>query len=345
MANETRRILLIINPISGTMSKEGLEERVTARLAKAGFAVETAYTERAGHGFELAARAADKGYYGVIAAGGDGTVNEIAGALRDTSTIMGILPFGSGNGLARHIYGSIDVDHALDIIARDFPQQCDYGLVNGSPFFCTFGLGFDAKVSQQFSRASTRGLATYLKSAIQEYLSYSPTEYEITAGDRRMKVKAFIVAVCNASQYGNNAYVAPHASIRDGMLDIIIIHPGNPITRAIAGVELFTGKLDHNLLIESMRVEKATIRHLPGPGHIDGEPIMTPETLQIECRKGALRIFYDPDKPSFRPFITPIEAIRSDSQFVMRENTRLAIRNIKEKISKVLKNDNGEAKK
>lgn len=227
------------------------------------------------------------------------------------------------------------MEHSIDIIARDFPQDCDYGTVNGNPFFCTFGLGFDAKVSQQFSRLPTRGLGTYIKSAIQEYLSFSPTEYVIRSDSKEVKVKAFIVAVCNASQYGNNAYIAPHASIRDGLLDIIIIHEGNPLTRALAGVELFTGRLDRNLLIEAMRVRSAIIRHLPGPGHIDGDPVMTPETLNIECRKGDLRLFYDPDKPPFRPFLTPMESLRTDSSFVVRENARHAIKNIKDKLGKI----------
>lgn len=332
---EKRRLLTIINPISGTLPKDHVEESLKEKLSDKGFVIDTVFTERAGHGFELARKGVEAGYYGILAAGGDGTVNEIASAVRSSRTIMGILPFGSGNGLARHIYGSIDVEHSIDIIARDFPQDCDYGTVNGNPFFCTFGLGFDAKVSQQFSRLPTRGLGTYIKSAIQEYLSFSPTEYVIRSDSKEVKVKAFIVAVCNASQYGNNAYIAPHASIRDGLLDIIIIHEGNPLTRALAGVELFTGRLDRNLLIEAMRVRSAIIRHLPGPGHIDGDPVMTPETLNIECRKGDLRLFYDPDKPPFRPFLTPMESLRTDSSFVVRENARHAIKNIKDKLGKI----------
>lgn len=329
-----RRIMLIINSISGTLPKDGLSERVSSRLQLEGFEVITAVTERAGHAYDLASKAAEDNFYGVIAAGGDGTVNEVASALRDTDVIMGILPFGSGNGLARHLYGSIDADRALETIARDNPQRCDYGTINGIPFFCTFGLGFDAKVSQKFSSLPTRGLTSYIKSAIQEYLRFSPTEYVISSGHKEITVKAFIVAVCNASQYGNNAFIAPHASIRDGLLDIMIIHKGNPLTRVLAGVELFTGHLDRNLLIETMRVSEATIKHIPGPAHIDGEPIQTPETLQIECKKAGIRLFYDPDKPPFRPFITPIESFRTDYRFVFREKARNVVKVIKAKWNK-----------
>lgn len=332
----SRRALLIVNPISGTIAKDGLTERVDQRLRPAGFDVVTVETQYAGHGAELASRAAADGFDAVIAAGGDGTVNEIASALRSSPTALGILPYGSGNGLARHIYGSIDIDHALDIIAKDKVEACDYGTVNGSPFFCTFGLGFDASVSREFAQLPSRGLTTYIRSALREYLKFSPTAYEIRTGEQTMNVKAFIVAVCNASQYGNNAFIAPKASIRDGLLDITVVHAGNPLTRAIAGVELFTGRIDRNILIQTMRVRSAQIRHLPGPGHIDGEPHMMPETLEVMCHPGDLRLFIDPDKPRFKPFITPIESLRDDSTYLVKENTRLAVRNIKGKLSKLL---------
>lgn len=327
-----KRALLIINPISGTLPKEGLEERVTTRLHPAGFSVETVVTERAGHGAELAAKAASEGYYAVLAAGGDGTVNEIASRLRGSETALGILPYGSGNGLARHLMTSIDVDNALNVIAKDQVKACDYGTVNGIPFFCTFGLGFDANVSLEFARMSSRGLFSYIKSALSQWVKYSPVEYTIRAFDgnenHEVTVKAFIVAVCNASQYGNNAFIAPHASICDGMLDVVIIHSGNPLTRALAGAQLFTGRIDHNLLIETLRVNRASIHRFPGPAHVDGEPRMMPETINVECRKGELLLFTDPDKQPFRPFLTPLESMRDDSSYLMRENARIAMKNV-----------------
>jgi len=330
-----KRTLLIINPISGTLPKDGLAGRVRDRLVPAGFDVSAVETEHPGHGAEIAARAMAEGYDVVIAAGGDGTVNEVASALCSGQTALGILPFGSGNGLARHIYGSIDIDHALDIIARAEMSWCDYGTVNGIPFFCTFGLGFDAKVSREFAGMHTRGFATYIRSAVQEYLKYTPQEYEIYTGEGGVRVKAFIVAVCNASQYGNNAFIAPGASIHDGLLDITVVHSGNPLTRAGAAVELFTGRLDRNLLIQTMRVRSVTIRHLPGPGHIDGDPRMMPETLRVLCHPEGLLMFTDPDKPRFRPFLTPMESLRDDSSYLVRENTRLALKCIRDKISKL----------
>lgn len=326
-----RRVLIIINPISGTLSKDGLEERVAPRFGPAIYEVECVRTRYAGHAFELARKAADESAYAVIAAGGDGTINEVASALRDTNTALGVLPFGSGNGLARHLLTSIDIDHAIDVLVKDRPVRSDYGTVNGEPFFCTFGLGFDANVSREFASMPTRGLLSYLRSVVTQWFSYSPMKYKITVDTgvsrHSMTVKAFLIAVCNASQYGNNAFIAPKASVCDGMLDMVIIHDGNPVEKAIAGAELFTGHIDRNILIDTIRFKKARIQHMPGAAHIDGEPRTVPETLDIECHPGKLWILSDPDKVPFRPFFTTIESIRDDSSFIVRENAKTVLRN------------------
>lgn len=184
--------------------------------------MDTAYTTGHGDATRLTTDAASKGYRAVIAAGGDGTVNEIATALCGTSTALGIIPVGSGNGLARHLGLPLDVTEAIEVIAKDNIIDCDYGTANGRPFFCTFGVGFDAAVSEKFAHQKRRGKLSYIKSAISEYVSYNPQTYTISANGQILTQKAFIVACCNASQYGNNAYIAPTASITDGLLDITI---------------------------------------------------------------------------------------------------------------------------
>lgn len=317
--SERKKVLLIINPISGTLPKDGLAKRVRDYLAPHGMDVEAVETQGPGDGFRLASMAVEKRYYAVIAAGGDGTVNEIASALRATPVALGILPYGSGNGLARHIALSIDTMHSLKIIAKDHVEACDYGTANDIPFFCTFGVGFDAIVTGDYSKMPSRGLAAYARSVLKEYLTYSPTEYEISTGGTSIRVKAFILAVCNASQYGNNAFIAPSASIRDGLLDITIIHKGNKLTRALAGVEMFTGRIDKNILIQTLRVRNAMIRMVPGPAHIDGEPREMPDIIRVECHPGQLRLFTDPDKPRFKPFVTPLRSIQFDALYTAKE--------------------------
>lgn len=302
------KCLLIINPISGTPTKE--RRRVSAltvkKLAKAGMDVEIRYTEGPGDATKWAADAASKGYLGVIAAGGDGTVNEVATGLIGSKTALGIIPLGSGNGLGRHLGLTSDISDAISVIAEKHIHPCDSCSVNGLPFFCTFGLGFDAAVSEKFAESKTRGLVTYLRSALHEYLTYSPDEYEIEANGRKVKLKAFIVAVCNASQYGNNAFIAPAASIKDGLVDITIVHADTPLTQAIFGVDLLTGMVKNNMIIQTLRAKDVRIRKSgEGIAHVDGEPITIGESMEVKCHPGNLLIFLRGDKKPFKPLVTP----------------------------------------
>lgn len=307
------KCLLIINPISGTSAKKGVAAKCVRRLGKEGIDVEVLYTEGPGDASRFAAEAARKGYLGVIAAGGDGTVNEIASSLRGTATALGIIPLGSGNGLARHLGLSIDIHEALDVIARRNIVACDSCEADGYPFFCTFGLGFDAAVSEKFARSRQRGLINYMRSAFEEYLKFQAEEYEIVADGHSFRLKAFIVAACNASQYGNNVFIAPGASIRDGLLDITIIHAGTPLTRARAGVELVTGLIKNNMIIQTLQAKKATIRRSsPGSAHIDGEPIQLGKEIEVSCHHGNLLIFTTGDKKPFRPLITPFKYLHRE---------------------------------
>ncbi len=313
------KCLLIINPISGTATKKGVAAKCIRRLNREGIDVEVLYTEGPGDASRFAAEAARKEYLGVIAAGGDGTVNEIASSLRGSATALGIIPLGSGNGLARHLGLSTDIHEALDVIARRHILACDSCDAEGHPFFCTFGLGFDAAVSEKFSHSRQRGLINYLRSALEEYLKFQPDEYEINADGHSFRLKAFIVAACNASQYGNNVFIAPTASIRDGLLDITIIHAGTPLTRARAGVELVTGMIKNNMVIQTLRVKKATIkRHSPGIAHIDGDPIHLGKEIKVNCHHGDLLIFTTGEKKPFRPLITPFQYLHREIRTRLR---------------------------
>ena len=305
-ATPRHKCLLIINPISGTGKKRGVAARCMRKLSREGIDVEVLYTEKAGDASTFAAHAAAKGYLGVIAAGGDGTVNEIATSLRGTGTALGIIPLGSGNGLARHLGLSMDTSEAIDVIARRNIVACDSCSVNDRTFVCTFGLGFDAAVSEKFAKSQHRGLLNYIKSAISEYQRFEPTEYEISADGHTFRFKASIVAACNASQYGNNIFIAPHASIKDGLVDITIIHADTPLTQARVGVELITGLIKNNMIIQTLRVKEATIRRPEeGIAHVDGEPITLGAELNIRCNHGDLLMFTTGNKKPFRPLITP----------------------------------------
>lgn len=316
MTNNTdnsRRAMLIINPISGTGSKEGVEELARKRLGEVGIEVETRFTGARGDATRIASEATTRGFRSVLACGGDGTINETARALCGTPTTLGILPAGSGNGLARHVGVPVDIAKALDIIADGNVMQADYGTTNGNPFFCTFGLGFDAAVSHRFARQSRRGVLSYIKSTLEEYLRFRPQTYTISANGKLLTEKAFLIAVCNASQWGNNAYIAPDASITDGLLDIVVVHSGTPIDAAVMGMDIFTGFISKNTMVRAFRAPAAVIyRNAPGEAHIDGEPVSMGDILDVKCHRRALRIFAPQDRGHFRPLITPVSEMVRD---------------------------------
>ena len=279
-----RKILAVINPISGTSNKEFMPETIARCIDPDKFDVVVRFTQHASHATLLTEEAIKEGFYGVIAVGGDGTINEVAAALRDSSTALGIIPCGSGNGLARHLGIPMNVEKALEIINLDNIEALDYCTANDRPFFCTCGVGFDAHVSQKFAEARKRGPLSYIQKTLVEYLKYRCKTYSIEMNDRVVTEKAFVIACGNASQYGNNAFITPRASMHDGLIDVTVIHPFTPLDTAVLGVLLFTRHIDQDTNINTFRTSELTI-HRPKPDvmHIDGEPIMMDADIHIKC--------------------------------------------------------------
>ena len=316
--NSSKKLLLVVNPVSGTKRKDKVVAKATLRFGEAGFEVNTVYTTKPGDATVMARNAADSGFHGVIAVGGDGTVNEVARGLLGTETALGILPCGSGNGLARHVEESIDVDRAISIIADDHIEPCDYATANGTPFFCTCGMGFDAAVSDRFANMSHRGFSAYIKSTLAEFVHYRPEKYHIVTPDTEFDVEAFLIAACNASQYGNNAMISPESSIRDGLLDLVIVHPGTTLKRTKVGLDLMTGRLTKNLLVETLRVPEVSIRRRPAPAHLDGDSFKAGERVDVSIVAGGIRMFTNPAKRKFRPFWSPLRYQRLDLRYRLR---------------------------
>ena len=273
------------------------------------FDVVVRFTQHASHATLLTEEAIKEGFYGVIAVGGDGTINEVAAALRDSSTALGIIPCGSGNGLARHLGIPMNVEKALEIINLDNIESLDYCTANDRPFFCTCGVGFDAHVSQKFAEAKKRGPLSYIQKTLVEYLKYRCKTYSIEMNDRVVTEKAFVIACGNASQYGNNAFITPRASMHDGLIDVTVIHPFTPLDTAVLGVLLFTRHIDQDTNINTFRTSELTI-HRPKPDvmHIDGEPIMMDADIHIKCHKAGIKIFLPVgDGDEKKSLLKPIE--------------------------------------
>ena len=318
-----KNALLIINPISGTRSKKGLTTIVRNHLKPLGINISVEETKSGGDAFHLASEAVAKGYEMVISAGGDGTVNEVANALAFSECTLGILPFGSGNGLARSLGIPQDTFAALKVIEAGKTMKCDRGIVNSHPFYCTFGIGFDAAVSEKFASMKKRGRITYIRSAFREFLNYRSQAYAIIIDGKVITEKALLIAVCNAPQYGNNAFIGPKAKLTDGMLDVTVVHADNPFNTLMMSMDMFTGMLDKNRGIGTFRVPSITIVRIEsGPVHLDGEPMQMGKKLDISCQKGALKVFAPEKQTEFYPFISPIRAILDDMRYDVMDKFR-----------------------
>ncbi len=294
--NEKKHITFIVNPISGTRGKEALPELIAAEMDKERFDVDIRQTEYAGQAAVIARECAEAGDYMVVAVGGDGTVNEVARSLTHTETALGIVPCGSGNGLARHLCLPLSPRKALGVINAAVVEQFDYGVVNGLPFFCTCGMGFDAFISLKFAEAGKRGPLTYIENVLKEGLKYQPETYEVTDDTGAHRYKAFLIACANASQYGNNAYIAPNATMKDGLMDVIIMEPFTAMEAPQISIDLMNKTLAGNSKIKTFRTKSIHIhRTRPGAIHYDGDPIMTGADVDVHIEAGGIRIVTNPD--------------------------------------------------
>ena len=294
MTEKKTTITFIINPISGTNSKDEIPSLVSQTIDKDRFDVETVFTEYAGHAAEIASERAQLGRDIVVAVGGDGTVNEVARSLTHTGTALGIIPCGSGNGLARHLRLPLDVKKALAVINACHIEAFDYGVINELPFFCTCGMGFDAFISLKFAEAGKRGPITYVENVLKEGLKYKPETYMVEDETGTMRHKAFLIACANASQYGNNAYIAPGATMKDGMMDVIIMEPFNALDAPQIAADLFMKTLGNNSKIKTFRTKHLRIhRKTPGAIHFDGDPIMTDCDIDVRIEHLGIKIVTD----------------------------------------------------
>ena len=293
---EKKKITFILNPISGTHSKEEIPNLIEQTLDQELYDYTIRFTEYAGHAAEIAKECVELEEDVVVAVGGDGTVNEVARSLVHTQTALAIIPCGSGNGLARHLCLPLDVKKAIGIINSYNVETFDYGVINGMPFFCTCGMGFDAFISLKFAEAGKRGPITYVENVLKEGLKYKPETYEVEDDTGTHRHKAFLIACANASQYGNNAYIAPGATMKDGEMDVIIMEPFNALDAPQIAADLFMKTLGNNSKIKTFRTKHLHIhRKEEGAIHYDGDPIMTGTDIDVHIEHNGIRIVTNPE--------------------------------------------------
>lgn len=290
---EMPRIRFIFNPRSGHNARNPwLLERARGFVAEHRLDADVVATERPRHATELALRALDAGCGLVVAVGGDGTMNEVASALVGTEAVLGLVPCGSGNGLGRHLGIPGPGKGAFRALLDGHVRHIDTGLADGHPFFNAMGLGFDAEISARFNALTTRGLPAYARTTIKALLGYRRDHYVIRAdGGPELRTPAFIVAVANSDQYGNDCYIAPGARVDDGLLDLTLIRRLTCFNVLPLAERLFTKRIDGSPSVARLRASRFEIERA-GPGllHTDGEVRECGASVEVTVRPASLRI-------------------------------------------------------
>ncbi|MBA7552601.1 Diacylglycerol kinase [subsurface metagenome] len=218
-------------------------------------------------------------------------MNEVAQGLVNTEAAVGIIPTGSGNGLARHLGIPLNLPGAINLLRNARPVSVDYGILNGTPFFCTAGIGFDAMIGHEFSLLGKRGFSSYLRIILTRFLSYTPQEYKIRINDSEITKVLFLVTFANSSQYGNRASIAPQANIMDGFMDVTMLSPF-PFYKALdIGIRLLTKNIDSSKYVEIVKCKEVSVeRESPGYVHFDGEPMITGRQVDVKIIPGGLNV-------------------------------------------------------
>lgn len=288
--NEGKKVLFIINRFSGT----GFQPQVEGRIIDACKAHDTEctieYTQSRGHATELAQHASENKFDFVVAVGGDGTVNEVAQGLVNTQIPMGIIPKGSGNGLARHLGIPVSVPLSLTRLFDSSVIAMDTFSVNGKLSLNVSGIGFDGHIANLFGETVKRGLGGYVKLTVNEFFRFKEFDVELHIGSEVIKRKAFVMAIANSSQYGNNARIAPLASVCDGVLHLSILKKVPPY-RLDFVYSFFTGNIHKSDYCEVIEAKNLTITlNKPMAYHVDGEPSGVADRFDIRLQPGNLRM-------------------------------------------------------
>ena len=275
-------MLFIVNPISG----QGRKKRIISRLTEAGYKV--VCTEYAGHAEKLAREAVDSV---IVAVGGDGTVNEVARGLVGTGKTLGIIPCGSGDGLARHLGISHNLSKALRTVTSGKVSPLDAGTIDGKLFFSVCGVGFDAVVSERFAKCGRRGLTSYISEGLKTWTVYAPEKYSIVIDGEKIEHEALFITIGNSNQWGNGAKITPLADSSDGILDITVVDGFKAVELPWLAGRLMTGSAHKSSRVHTYRGQSITItRPSDGPAHADGDWFSAEKAIEIKVMPHALNV-------------------------------------------------------
>lgn len=288
-----KKIIFIVNPISGHHNKNHFPNLVESSIDKNKYDYTIVFTEYANHATELTMKAIEDGYEYIAAVGGDGTINEVAKCMIDKEQTLVIIPFGSGNGLARHLGLPFKVEKLIkDVINNGKKYKIDTATMNGVPFISLAGIGFDAMIADYFAKDENRGFLTYAKLITEKYPNYRQKEYTLIMDDKTtIECKPFFVTFANSSQFGYNAEISPKASVQDGLLDVCIFKKPNILEVPIVATYFLAKQIDKSNFIDIYKAKKIqVIRKVDEVANVDGEPVEMSKDIIVEIKPLSLNV-------------------------------------------------------
>lgn len=290
------KILAIINPISGTGKQKNIELLLKKHLISSRFALQVKYTQYPNHASELTQESIKDNFQAVMAVGGDGTINEIARSLTGSNVALGIIPCGSGNGLARHLGIPMNPRKAIEWINQAQIKSMDTISANDQLFVNVGGIGFDAHISHQFANMTSRGLTSYIKATVSSFFSFTNQTFKITSTQGNEQIEGFMLSFANSCQFGNNAYIAPKASIMDGKLDLVVMRKPHLYQIPYLLFRTFTKTIHNSSLVKNIQGTQFQIEQSGNIAHLDGEPVELGNKIILRVNPSSLKIFADPQK-------------------------------------------------
>jgi YegS/Rv2252/BmrU family lipid kinase len=296
-----RKLLYIVNPISGTKNKSSLREIIETKTTEAGFEFAIYPSVESGNYSFLVPIIKEQNFTDVIIAGGDGTINQVVNFLRKLKIQFGIIPCGSGNGLAFSAGIPKNPEKALQIIFKGKSESCDAFLINETFACMLVGLGLDAQVAHDFANDHKRGLATYIKKTVSNFFTARTYPFVLKTNRKQIKLDALFISIANSNQFGNHFTIAPKASLNDGLLDIVVMAKQNKL---IALLQAFRQVGGYNQL-QKLEVinESASVLYFQtseikienpqlAPMHIDGDPVETSNEINMQILKDSFQLIY-----------------------------------------------------
>lgn len=291
MNEQKKKIVFIINPVSGIGRQKTAEPAILKYLDHSKYFHEIAYTAYAHHAVEIAKAASQNGIDIVVSIGGDGSANDVAQGLVHSETIMGLIPVGSGNGLAHHLKIPISLKKSIGIINNLKISRIDTATINDKLFISVAGLGFDALVAEEFENCGKRGFWSYLNNVLKQFRVYKPSNYKISFEEKEINRPALLVSFANSDQFGYNVCIAPGAAINDGFIDLCIISPVSTFSAALMAHKFFLKNINSSRHVEIYKIKEVNVEVSEDVScHVDGDPVERTHSATVKIAPKSLNI-------------------------------------------------------